>query len=60
MNETYRIRNVGGSLMVVLPQQIVRDMALKAGDEVIFRRAGSSRVISVEPLGKPKRNGAKK
>lgn len=50
MNETYKIRNVGGSLMVVLPQKIVRDLSLKAGDEVVFRRAGSSRVISVEPL----------
>lgn len=53
MNDTYKIRSIGGSLMVVLPQKIVRDLALKAGDEVVFRRAGSSRVVSLEPL-KPK------
>lgn len=34
MNETYKIRSIGGSLLVVIPQYIARAMNLKAGDDV--------------------------
>lgn len=53
MNDTYKIRSIGGALLVTIPQKIVRDLNLKAGDEVVFRRVGTSRIISVEPRGKP-------
>jgi antitoxin component of MazEF toxin-antitoxin module len=62
MNETYKIRNVGGSLMVVLPQRIVRTMELQAGDEVTvqveqigYRKRGPIVITPVKP-----KNGARK
>jgi antitoxin component of MazEF toxin-antitoxin module len=59
MNETYKIRNVGGSLMVVLPQHIVKAMELQAGDGVVVQafNVGYKRgTITMKPV-KPKRNG---
>lgn len=62
MNETYKIRNVGGSLMVVLPQQVARVLSLKAGDEVSISivSTGAGGDVLIKPVrlkkskGKPK------
>lgn len=34
MNDTYKIRLVGGALMVVIPQAAARALSMKAGDEL--------------------------
>lgn len=34
MNETYKVRTVGGSLMVTLPQHVARFTKLVNGDEL--------------------------
>jgi antitoxin component of MazEF toxin-antitoxin module len=48
MNETYKLRTIGGALMVTIPQKIVRQEGLRAGDEVrIAVMVGH--VITVKP-----------
>jgi antitoxin component of MazEF toxin-antitoxin module len=34
MNETYKIRTVGGCLMLTIPRKVSEVMRLRAGDEV--------------------------
>ena len=62
MNDTYKLRIVGGALMVTIPQKIVRILSLKAGDEVKLRvvSIGTGGAVSVEPQRKSKKNGTKK
>jgi antitoxin component of MazEF toxin-antitoxin module len=61
MNETYKIRNVGGSLMVVLPQQVARVLSLKAGDDVSISivSIGAGGDVLVKPV-RPKKSKVKK
>ena len=49
MNDTYRIRELGGTLVVTLPQKIVRELRLFAGDEVKFL-ASASNLIVIKPV----------
>lgn len=49
MNDTYKVRTVGGSLMIVLPQRIVRQVGLSAGDDVKIAVA-VGHVITVKPV----------
>lgn len=48
MNDTYKIRSIGGALLVTIPQRIVRQMQLKAGDEVRIAMT-VERIITVRP-----------
>jgi antitoxin component of MazEF toxin-antitoxin module len=61
MNETYKIRNVGGSLMVVLPQQVARVLSLKAGDDVSISivSIGAGGDVLVKPVRQKKSKGKK-
>ena len=51
-SNVYKIRLIGGSLMIVLPQRIVREWELVAGDEAVMKTAkhNGSDAIIVEPL----------
>lgn len=52
MNDTYKLRSVGGALMVTIPQKIARQEGLRAGDEVQIKVI-VGHVIAVKPV-KPK------
>ena len=52
MNDTYKLRSVGGALMVTIPQKIARQEGLRAGDEVKIAVI-VGHVITVKPV-KPK------
>ena len=59
MNDTYKLRSVGGALMVTIPQKIARQMELRAGDEVVinaigFHSVGRPASIIVKPVKKGK------
>lgn len=63
MNETYKVRSIGGSLLVVIPQRIARQMQLKAGDDVAveaigFAGVGRPATITIKPV-KPQAKGKK-
>jgi antitoxin component of MazEF toxin-antitoxin module len=62
MNETYKIRNVGGSLMVVLPQQVARVLSLKAGDDVSISivSIGAGGDVLIKPVRPKKLKGRSK
>lgn len=34
MNDTYKLRTVGGALVVTIPQQIAKALRLKSGDDL--------------------------
>lgn len=60
MNDTYKIRSIGGALLVTIPQHIARQMQLEAGDEVVIKAIGFADVgrpatITVKPV-KPSTN----
>lgn len=50
MNDTYKVRSIGGALLVTLPQKFVRVVGLKAGDNVKIGLAGLGQggIITVE------------
>lgn len=54
MNTTYKIRSIGGSLMVVLPQEICRSVGLKAGDKVAYVVSERGSLIAIRPTRKAK------
>lgn len=59
MNDTYKIRTLGGALVVTLPQRLVRQYALKPKDEVALVAFDKKHII-IEILSKAKpKNGAK-
>lgn len=58
MNDTYKIRSVGGSLMIVVPQHIARAMNLKAGDEMTVQAFDATKALAqivVKPVKQPHR-----
>lgn len=61
---TYKVRSIGGTLAVTLPQSILRIVPLTSGDEVSFTVAGAGNkegpLIVIKPERRLKRNGAKK
>lgn len=59
MNETYKIRSVGGALIVTIPQHIARESGLKVGDAVVFAVTGFKKNVVIE-RAPTKRNGSKK
>jgi antitoxin component of MazEF toxin-antitoxin module len=63
VNETYKLRTIGGALVVTIPRHIQRLVCIKAGDDVRFtvsasRRKGVTGLIIIEP--QPRKNGVKK
>jgi antitoxin component of MazEF toxin-antitoxin module len=63
MDGTYKIRSVGGALVVTIPRHIQKLNPVQAGDEVRFtiaanHRRGSRPFIIIEPM--PRKNGVKK
>lgn len=60
MSETYKIRSIGGALLITIPQHIVRAMELRAGDEMVIqafdvgRKRGMITAKPVKPSGKGK------
>lgn len=58
MNDTYKLRSVGGALMVTIPQRIARQMHLSPGDEVkIAVMVGHA--VTIKPV-KPTTKGKSK
>ena len=64
VTEGYKLRMVGGSLVVTIPQGIAREFYLKAGDYVTFDTEDG--VITIDHVGeqfpkkrKPKAKGRK-
>jgi antitoxin component of MazEF toxin-antitoxin module len=45
----YKVRSVGGALVVTIPAHILRLVPLKAGDTVVFNTVGKARAIVIEP-----------
>lgn len=65
MNETYKVRRVGGTLMVTVPQHVARVLLIEAGQEVAITVAASGKrgvsgLMIVEPQGKPSGKGKRK
>lgn len=52
MNDTYKIRSIGGCLVVTLPQRVVRQVGLRAGDEVRIAVTVDRTVTIKKPRGK--------
>jgi antitoxin component of MazEF toxin-antitoxin module len=52
MSNVYKIRSLGGTLVITLPQRIVREWSLVAGDEATLKTAkhNGSDAIVIEPL----------
>lgn len=55
MNDTYKVRQVGGTLMVTVPQHVARLLLIEAGQEVRITVSGTGKsdsrgVMWVEPL----------
>lgn len=62
MNETYKVRQIGGTLMVTIPQQVARLLLIEAGQEVSITvsgtgKRGTSGLMIVEPRAKPTTKG---
>jgi hypothetical protein len=65
----YKIRSLGGTLVITLPQRVVKEWSLVAGDEATIKTAkhNGSDVIILEPLrhfgiprnDRPKKNGSR-
>jgi antitoxin component of MazEF toxin-antitoxin module len=60
MTPTYKIRAIGGGLVVTIPRHIIKLIPVKAGDEVVFTIAQNGRrdsrgLIIMEPQPGPKR-----
>lgn len=61
MNETYKIRSLGGALVVTLPQRLVRQYALQAKDEIAFNALDKKHiVIEVLKPGPQRKDGGRK
>lgn len=56
MNETYKLRSVGGALMVTIPQYVAKVLNLSKGDEMKITIANSGRggVIALERVQRVK------
>lgn len=59
MNDTYKLRSVGGALMVTIPQHVARTLRLSRGDEVKITMANTGRngvmvIERVKPKGRAK------
>lgn len=56
MNDTYKIRNVGGCLMVTIPRKVSEILKLKAGDDVRIHivNVGMGGTMTIEHAKKPK------
>jgi antitoxin component of MazEF toxin-antitoxin module len=52
MSNVYKIRSLGGTLVITLPQRIVREWSLVAGDEATLKTAkhNGNDAIVIEPL----------
>jgi len=46
MNDTYKVRDIGGTLVVTLPRAIARALSLKAGDRVTVHATALEVVIA--------------
>lgn len=59
MNETYKIRTVGGCLMLTIPRKVSEVMRLRAGDEVKIGivNLGSGGTITIDRVKKPTTKG---
>lgn len=58
-NQPYKIRSIGGGLVIALPQHIAKAMELRAGDEVVIQAfdVGYKRgMITIKPV-KPTTKG---
>lgn len=56
MNDTYKIRTIGGCLMLTIPRKVSEILRLQAGDEVKIGivNAGSGGTITVDRVKKSK------
>lgn len=62
MSQTYKIRSIGGALLITIPQHIVRAMELQAGDEMVIQAFDVGRkhgMITAKPV-KPTAKGRSK
>jgi antitoxin component of MazEF toxin-antitoxin module len=55
MNDTYKLRSVGGALMVTVPQKIARILRFNKGDDVKIGvvKIGQGGLMTVERTVKP-------
>lgn len=64
MNETYKVRQVGGTLMITVPQHVARLLLIEAGQEVAITVSGAGKrgvsgLMIVEPRPKPTKGKSK-
>lgn len=50
MNKPYKVRSIGGALVVTIPAHILRLVPLKAGDSVTFNTIGKTEAIVISPV----------